>query len=103
MATNQQAKTEELLEAVFSVVRPANAGMQRRRKHASTTTEELFSTPSVPKSYQRTSLELSSVVRYVPDGMDGSSGIAIVRSCCQETSSEDTASRKTLSVCYSHL
>jgi hypothetical protein len=41
MAMNQHATTEELLEAVFSVVRAATIGMQWHGKHASTTTEEL--------------------------------------------------------------
>jgi hypothetical protein len=76
-------------------VRAANAATQRRGKHDSTTTEELFSTWFVPKGYQRTSLELSSVVGYVPDGKEGSSGIAIVRNRYQETFSEDTGGWKT--------
>jgi hypothetical protein len=38
MATNQQATTEELLEAVFSVVRAMTVATQRRGKHVSTAT-----------------------------------------------------------------
>jgi hypothetical protein len=50
-ATNQHATTEELLEAVFSVVHAATVATQQRGKHASTT-EERFPTWSVPKGYE---------------------------------------------------
>jgi hypothetical protein len=41
MATNQHATTEELLEAVFSVVRSAAVATQRRSKHVFSATVEL--------------------------------------------------------------
>jgi hypothetical protein len=41
MATIQHATIEELLEAVFSVVRSANVSTQRRGKHASEATVDL--------------------------------------------------------------
>jgi hypothetical protein len=41
MATNQYATTEELLEAVFSVVRITAVATLRRGKHVSATTVEL--------------------------------------------------------------
>jgi hypothetical protein len=51
VATNQHT-TEELLEAVFSVVRAVTIAMQQRGKHVSSTTEELFSMWPMPQGYQ---------------------------------------------------
>jgi predicted hydrolase (HD superfamily) len=62
MVTSQHARTEELLEAVFSVVHYAAIAKQRRSKRVSaamtqhSTIEEMLetvlSTKSVPRRYQ---------------------------------------------------
>jgi hypothetical protein len=52
------------------VVLAATVAPQRRGKHASTTTEELFSMYSCQRDISGRRLELSSDVGCVPDGKD---------------------------------
>jgi hypothetical protein len=66
--TGSHAITEELLEAVFSVVRSATVAKQRRGKHTSAEAVELRG--PCGGVINRSSLELRSVVGYVPDGKD---------------------------------
>jgi hypothetical protein len=87
-ATSQQATTQELLEAVSSVVRAANVATQPCGKHASITIEELcFLRGPCRWVINGVSLELSLVVGYSPDGKDVSEGH--VKISHQETITED--------------
>jgi hypothetical protein len=72
---NQHATTEELLKMLFSVVRAAAVATQLRGKHVSpamnqrsTIEERCFLRGPYQGVINRTSIELSSVVGYVPDG-----------------------------------
>jgi hypothetical protein len=66
MATNRYATTEELLEAVFSVVRPVTAVTQRRVNTPLQQQKSCFLRGPCRRVINRTSLELSSV-QYVRD------------------------------------
>jgi hypothetical protein len=65
MATNQHTTTQELLEAVFSVVHVMTVATQWRGKYASTITEELcFLRGPCQRVINGTSLGPSLVMRW---------------------------------------